>query len=239
MHPFLLRLAAGLAAGVAVCGVASPVQAGVIVKIDIYVNSHLKEALTSAPGAGSLSFVGTVSGYRVDVTAFANPLVGGPSEAELDQLSGTITTTNGSGSVEIAVTTINNILSPAGTARLLAAIGGTDSRKDGTLTMTGGVDVKNHAFSSASQSFSIGPMKPGKGGTFSGSAVKSVKVPATSFSLTNTVLVTFGRTTPAHEIVSWDADTLVETPEPGSVALWAFGLIGSGGLGYLRRRCGC
>lgn len=237
MRSCILRMAAVLFVCAALFGSASPVQAGVIIEIDILINGVEKASATSAPNAGSLLFSGPVGGYTITVNASANPLVGTPQEAEVDQLSGTVTsgTTAKAGTVEIKVSTINNTFSPApppsSNGNLEASIGGTDTHEHATITMTAGWDNSNVEDSTASGHVTIGPLTPNP--TFSGVASTTGPVVGGPFSLLNDVLVSFNSQTLSTEIVTWDADTHLVTPEPTTLAIWGLGAVG---LAYVARR---
>ena len=164
-------------------------------------------------------------------TGLSKPDVGTASNPIMDLLTGLIS--SGSTSVKIQLSDTHFDGEPFGFGQLVS-IGGTITGTDGTVTTNLYRDLNNAQFATGTLICSTGALVIGSGDSFSGSCGNFISLDD-EYSLTlETIIYLDGA-----GIVSYDAitrlakDGEVDVPEPSSMLLLGFGVMG---LGAWRRR---
>ena len=177
----------------------------------------------SNPDVGAITFIGSLTGWSVNVTTgLSKPVLGSATVASMDLNSVNVSSAGG-GSLTIELTDTDfNALSPTSFSM---SIGGTTN---GSVTYDAYIDAGNVEFGQGTLVGNLGPYAPI---AFSGSTAGGGPFAGGPFSMTQVVTITHAGATSS----SFDAE-LRAVPEPGTLALFGMSILGFG-IG-LRRRLG-
>jgi hypothetical protein len=215
----------------------STVGIDVIVSDNALLGTPTKKGVTTVldgtATVGAVSFNGVVGTFSVNVTTgVSKPVIGGFNVSRID-----LNSINVSGSaagqlkIELTDTDFSLPVSP-NPYTLKSFIGGTT---DGTVDLDQFVDLSNNEFGIGPPGPNIplvlsqGPFGPG---AFSGTASGNINI-VNPFSITEEVLITH---TAAGNITSFNAGSDVAIPEPTTLILFGFGLVGVAGFAWHRKK---
>lgn len=184
--------------------------------------------------SGTLGFLGTsftTTNFSMVTTMGASKPLGGNSNylARMDLLNMNVTSLGGGGTLLVEITDTDfSLNSSTGFGSFAASIGGTLGLSDSnTLNASYYYDPTNTEFGTGGTTFNTAFAGPGSFSQDLGPvAVDGVNGP---FSLTQAIMISMN----AGDIISYDSDLMVQTPEPTSFLLFGSGLVA---LGYLARR---
>ena len=184
---------------------------------------------------GSLGLINSTfntTNFQIVTTIGTSKPLGGNSDylARMDLLNVNVTSSTGGGALLIEITDTDfSLHSPTGFGSFAGSIGGTlGLSANNTLNVDYYYDPNNAEFGIGGTVLNSA-LFSGPGGFNHDLGPISVNGVSGQFSLTQAVMITMN----ANDIISYDSDLMVQTPEPTSFLLFGSGLLG---LGYLARR---
>jgi hypothetical protein len=218
------------AIGIFVMGTVQDADAGFILELDDLTIAGTEISLPDGDNDGVITYTGPLPGgsvFTVNVTTgISKPVIGGPSVARMDLNSVNVSGT-GAGNLEIRLTDTDFSLTSQPDVHIMTSrIGGTT---DGTVTLDQWLGPGNGEWE---QGISPGTHVGGPG-AFSSTLSTSVNLGAGDFSLTEIVNISH---TAAGQISSFDAESNVAIPEPTTMCLMGFGILGLVGVVIRQRR---
>ena len=184
---------------------------------------------------GSLGLINSTfntTNFQIVTTIGTSKPLGGNSDylARMDLLNVNVTSSTGGGALLIEITDTDfSLHSPTGFGSFAGSIGGTlGLSANNTLNVDYYYDPNNAEFGIGGTVLNSA-LFSGPGGFNHDLGPIAVNGVSGQFSLTQAVMITMN----ANDIISYDSDLMVQTPEPTSFLLFGSGLLG---LGYLGRR---
>jgi len=177
-------------------------------------------ALDLNPMDGAITFVGAVGAFTTNVSSgLSAPALGTLLDPILHLSSMNLTSDANGGSITIGLTA-TGFLGPFNNTNFAQSFGGTTS---GSAELTSYADATNTAWGQGTTLSSF----TGSGGGFGFNETGNVNIVASPYSLTMLTTITHG----GAQASSFDAELSI--PEPGTLAIFGFGLLL---LGMIRKR---
>jgi hypothetical protein len=186
-----------------------------------------------SPTVGAVSFNGAVGTFSVNVTTgVSKPVIGGFNVSRID-LNSINVSGGAAGTLKIELTDTDFSLPvPPNPYVLTSLIGGTT---DGTVDFDQFIDLSNNEFGIGPPAPNI-PLVLSQGtfgpGAFSGTTSGNIHI-TNPFSITEEIWITHNA---AGDITSFNAESNVAIPEPTTLILFGFGLVGVAGFAWHRKK---
>jgi len=218
-------LCAGVAAAALLAVSAAPSHAMLMLKVSDG-NPLDTQTITDLTDSGTVVFNSSIGGYSINfAVGTSTPAIGTPEQAVLDLNSMDISSRNGGGILNFALTDTDYVSSASPITAFFNAVGGTLSGNGSSYSVKTYMDCGDTAFGTGtlltSQSFS--------GPSFSGNASADAASCGHAYSLTQLISLQMPGS------AQFSGDSSLAVPEPSTIALFGAGLLG---LGFALRRKG-